>query len=138
MNFVITINGEGAEFAQALRALKAVADSTDGYEITTGTVQATVEEKPKKNSRSKLDPEPMKAAEADPVASENETEAELDLEDDAPVPTAVELRAMAQKVGTNADKKKAIKALLDTYESKSISDVPEEKRAAFLADLSGI
>lgn len=51
------------------------------------------------------------------------------------IPTVVELRAKAQEKGKNPEGKKAIKALLDKIGSKSISDIPEEKRAAFLCEL---
>ncbi len=51
------------------------------------------------------------------------------------VPTVVELRAKAQEIGKTPEAKKAIKALLDQFGSKSISDVPEEKRADFLSEL---
>ena len=54
------------------------------------------------------------------------------------IPTVVELRAMAQQKGGTADGKKAIKALLNEFESKSISDVPEDKRAAFLVKLEAL
>ena len=54
------------------------------------------------------------------------------------IPTVVELRAMAQLKGGTADGKKAIKALLNEFESKSISDVPEDKRAAFLQKLEAL
>lgn len=51
------------------------------------------------------------------------------------IPSVVDLRAKAQEKATSVEAKKAIKALLDEFGSKSISDVPEEKRAAFLAKL---
>lgn len=68
------------------------------------------------------------------VASQEETKKE----EDAPsenVPSVVDLRAKAQEKAKTAEAKKAIKALLDEFESKSISDVPEEKRVDFLAKL---
>lgn len=54
------------------------------------------------------------------------------------IPTVVELRAAAQEKGKTPEGKKAIKALLNEFESKSISDVPEEKRAAFLHKLENL
>ena len=45
---------------------------------------------------------------------------------------------MAQQKGGTADGKRAIKALLNEFESKSISDVPEDKRAAFLVKLEAL
>ena len=54
------------------------------------------------------------------------------------IPTVVELRAEAQKHGQSPEGKKSIKALLNKFGSKSISDVPEDKRTAFLAGLSAL
>lgn len=51
------------------------------------------------------------------------------------IPTVVELRAAAQEKGKTPEGKRAIKALLQEFGSRSISDVPEEKRAAFMARL---
>ena len=56
----------------------------------------------------------------------------------AEIPTVVELRAAAQTKGGTPEGKKAIKALLDKFESKSISDVPEDKRTAFLQALEDL
>lgn len=55
--------------------------------------------------------------------------------DSEEVPTVVELRAVAQEKGKTPEGKAAIKALLNEFGSKSVSDVPEEKRAAFLTAL---
>ncbi|OIJ17076.1 hypothetical protein BKP37_00615 [Anaerobacillus alkalilacustris] len=54
------------------------------------------------------------------------------------VPSVVDLRAKAQEKATSPEAKKAIKALLDEFESKSISDVPEDKRVEFLARLEDL
>jgi hypothetical protein len=54
------------------------------------------------------------------------------------IPTVVELRAKAQEKGQTPEDKKKIKALLDEFEAKSISDLPEEKRAAFLRKLEAL
>lgn len=51
------------------------------------------------------------------------------------IPSVVELRAKAQEKATSVEAKKAIKALLDEFGSKSISNVPEDKRAEFMARL---
>ena len=45
---------------------------------------------------------------------------------------------MAQLKGGTADGKRAIKALLNGFESKSISDVPEDKRTAFIVALEAL
>lgn len=58
---------------------------------------------------------------------------------DEPVPTVVELRALAAEKGqADATNKPKIHALLDSYECKSISTVPEDKRLAFKADLEAL
>lgn len=54
------------------------------------------------------------------------------------IPTIVELRAKAQEKGTTPEGKKAIKALLDEFGSKSISDVEESKRLKFLRRLEAL
>jgi len=54
------------------------------------------------------------------------------------IPTVVELRAAAQTKGGTPEGKKAIKALLDKFGRKSISDVPEDQRTAFLRELGDI
>lgn len=54
------------------------------------------------------------------------------------IPTVVDLRAAAQTKGGTPEGKKAIKALLDAFGSKSISDVPEDRRTEFLQKLGEI
>lgn len=49
------------------------------------------------------------------------------------VPTVLELRSAANKKANTADKKEAIRALLDEFGSKGVSDIPEENRLHFLA-----
>lgn len=75
-------------------------------------------------------PKEIAKEESKPVVTETKTPEEI--------PTVVDLRAIAQEKGKTPEGKKAIKALLDEYESKSISNVPEEKRAAFFAALEGL
>lgn len=53
----------------------------------------------------------------------------------ADIPSVVELRAKATEKGTTPEAKKAVKQLLTEFGSKSISEVPEDKRAEFLARL---
>lgn len=54
---------------------------------------------------------------------------------DGEIPSVVDLRAKAQEVGKSPEGKKAVKALLNKFNSPSISDVPEDKRVAFMAEL---
>lgn len=51
------------------------------------------------------------------------------------IPTVVELRAKAQEKGKTPEGKQAIKALLEEFGSRSISEIPEEKRNAFMVAL---
>ena len=103
------------------------------------------EEKPKRQIRKQEEPEKQKAPKESEKAEEPEEseesaeeESESSDSDDEYVPTVVELRAKAQEVGKTPEAKKAIKALLDEFGSKSISDVPEGKRAALMAALEAL
>lgn len=132
MNFTITITGEGAELAKALQALKA---ATDGQHIVSGEVTAVVDtDKPKRTAKPKTESEPEKPAAVEEEQVEN-GEVEQVSADLGEIPSVVELRAKAQEVGTTGDKKKAIKALLDKFGFASISNVPEDMRIAFMAEL---
>lgn len=85
-------------------------------------------------------PEPAQveaAAEATPAAVEADPAAVEEPETVA-APSVVELRAAAQEKGKTMEGKKAIKDLLNSFESKSISDIPEAKRAAFMAALEDL
>jgi len=83
------------------------------------------EDRPKRQQRTQKRDEPEQRVESDEPQK-------------VEVPTVVELRAKAQSAGATADAKKAIKALLDKFGSKSISDIPEERRADFLAELDSV
>lgn len=83
----------------------------------------------KKDTTKAPENKPQKPPEPEKTENEDPTEA---------IPTVVELRAKAQEKGTTPEGKKAIKALLDKIGSKSISDIPEGKRAAFLRDLEAL
>jgi outer membrane biosynthesis protein TonB len=78
-------------------------------------------------------PEPVKeeVPEAEQAPETPETEPQV-------IPSVVELRAAAQEKGKTQEGKAKIKALLNKFESKSISDVPEEYRASFLALLEAL
>lgn len=55
------------------------------------------------------------------------------------IPTDVELRALASKVGAmGPEAKTKIKALLDKYEVPNITAVPDEKRVAFKGELEAL
>ena len=129
MSVLIRINGENA--GEAIKELSALAAGINGQ----ATAPAPTPEAPKA-PRGRAATKPTSAA-AEEDQPKNES-AECDTvqeEEDGPIPTVVELRAKAQEVGTTPEAKKAIKALLDEFGSKSISDVPEPRRSAFLKRL---
>lgn len=134
MQFSITITGEDKELTPAVQALVAALAEGNAY-VTVGKPNAEPE-KPKRNRTAPKNEEPTK-----PDSEEDKSDADDQSDDDGNVeeiPTVVELRAKAQEVGTTPEAKKAIKALLDKYESASISNVPEDKRSAFMAELGKI
>lgn len=126
MNITLNIQaGSPAELQEAIAGLAGIVGSV----VT--TQPPVQEEKPKRSSRTTSKPE--KQQDPEPVNEPEETVDERSEPEN--IPTVVELRAAAQAKGTTPEGKKAIKALLDEFGSKSISDLPEEKRAAFLARL---
>lgn len=81
-------------------------------------------------------PDPKRTVESD--SSEETTKETTNNVEEEVIPTVVELRAVAQAKGQTAEGKKAIKALLDEFECKSISNVPEEVRVAFMRKLEAL
>lgn len=93
---------------------------------------------PSETTVSKVEPEKprrQKAANTAPETSEETPDEAASAQEDVEIPSVVDLRAKAQQVGQDPKKKPKIKALLDKYGSPNVSEVPEDKRAAFLADL---
>lgn len=85
--------------------------------------------------------ETQPAEPGDPEVSDEDVESlgGGDASADEPVPSDVELRALASTVGAKGpDAKKAIKALLDKYGVPNITAVPADKRIAFKAELEGL
>lgn len=124
----ITINGENAN--QAIEEFATLSAAFNGQ----APVKAAIEEAPPKTRQRK----PPATKKEEPVQEGQEVEEEsttTNQDDDVDIPSVVDLRAKAQEVGTNPEKRKAVKALLDKFESPSISDVPEDKRIAFMAEL---
>lgn len=118
MSIQITITANSAgEIVQLVQDLASVLPGMD---------PATI---PPKTEVSTLDPEPKPDKESQPQI---ETKQPALFEN---VPDIVELRAKAQEKGKTPEGKKAIKALLEKYGCQSISSIPEEKRASFLAEL---
>lgn len=143
----ITINGENAtqaiqEFAILSAAFKGqvvpvpepTPASIPSPALVSEPVPASEESKPRQRKTNTKKEESAK----EPPATQPEPEESQDSDKAETVPDVVELRAKAQEKGKTPEGKKAIKALLDEFESKSISDVPEEKRAAFLARLEAL
>lgn len=134
MPIQINVNGDSAvEVAGMIKDLAG---------LMSGTIAAP--EKPVRN-RNTSKAEPTKAepeikqspVDEDPPVEPEAVEPEPE-EDEGPVPTVVELRAKAQEAGSKPDGRAKVKALLEKFESKSISDVPEGKRAAFMKELGAI
>lgn len=132
MNITLNIQaGSPAELQEAITGLAGIFGEAAAPQLAAAQEEP---EKPKRATRTTAkpekpqDPEPVKEQEAKDESAESTTESEN-------APTVVELRAKAQEKGTTPEAKKAIKALLEEFGSKSISDIPEEKRAAFLAAL---
>lgn len=141
----IIINGENA--GESIKELATLSAALTGK--TEAVAEQPVQEEQKPRQRKNTTPkkeEPAKeesSPQPDPEEStkpeQPEPEETTDNYDDgAPIPTVVELRAKAQEKGKTQEGKAAIKALLKKFESKSISEVPEAKRAAFYAELEKI
>lgn len=148
MNFTININFPALEdLARAIHVYSsAIAFSKSGQPVELGeppqptSTQAPKEEKSKKQTKDEsktVKPEDVQP-DADPVTETENATDESAGEEDQYIPTVVELRAKAQEKGDTAEGKKAIKALLDKFNSKSISNVPEKDRAAFLSALEAL
>ena len=133
MNITLNIVAENPEELQkAIIGLAGMAGSTAAPQPESAKRSSRGTAKPEKQP----DPEPEK--QPDPEPKTEAPDAELDHDEPETIPTVVDLRAKAQEKGTTPEGKKAIKALLDKFESKSISDVPEEKRTAFLHALEAL
>jgi hypothetical protein len=110
------------------------ADAIVGQATESNDKEAQVSERPKRQRRTAHN-DTSEQSQTRPEQDEQASEADPNQTTTSDAPTVVELRAKAQEVGTSSEAKKAIKALLDKFEAKSISSIPEEKRADFLAEL---
>lgn len=132
MEFTVNVNIKAPELVQAILTLAGATGAqiatpeTPAGRVTEQQATPTQADKPKRQQRTTRQEEP------EPPTHQDSEAPQLD------VPTVVALRAKAQSVGTTPDAKKAIKAILDKFGSKSISDIPEEKRADFLAELDEV
>jgi small-conductance mechanosensitive channel len=138
----ITING--ADAAESIQELSVLAAAISGKTAAAATPVVTEEPKSRQRRTSNKKDESKSegvSQEVDLDALSKEIEEEMEAKeqsegDDVEIPSVVDLRAKAHEVGKNAkDGKKAVKALLDKFESPSVSDVPEDKRIAFMDEL---
>lgn len=131
----ITLHIEAANPAELQEAIAGLAGITNSPVVA----PKSEPEKTKRTSRVTADPDkqpdPKQNVESDAPKETVEETPDLGTEE---IPTIVELRAKAQEKGTTAEGKKAIKALLDEFECKSISNVPDEVRAAFMQKLEAL
>lgn len=128
----ITING--ADAAESLQELSVLAAAISGQKVSTFAASPVQEEeKPKRQRTAKA--EAAKKQEEPEKPDVTEEEGSDGGED---IPTVEELREVAAAKGKTTEGKKAVKALLNEFESKNITAVPEEQRAAFLARLKAL
>ncbi|WP_160045557.1 hypothetical protein [Paenibacillus sp. USDA918EY] len=125
----ITINGENA--TQAIEEFATLSAAFSGQVVATPMVEEPKTRQRKSSATKKEDPEVKQQDEEE----EGKDAGGSDLTEDGEIPSVVDLRAKAQEVGKSPEGKKAVKALLNKFNSPSISDVPEDTRVAFMAEL---
>ncbi|CAM3940593.1 MULTISPECIES: hypothetical protein [Paenibacillus] len=126
----ITINGENA--AQAIEEFATLSAAFGGSAAPAPAAQEVTKQRPSRKSSEVKKDQPKEEPEKDPVQNEADPD---DFDEDVEIPSVVDLRAKAQEVGKDPKKKPAIKKLLEEFDCKAVSDVPEEKRIAFMAAL---
>lgn len=138
----IQINGENAD--EAVKELSALASHFTGAAPIAASTEKSApkkEDKPKQEKPKAADkPKPKKEEPETEGAESNDSDQEGNASDSDGeyIPTVVDLRAKAQEKGKTPEDKKKIKALLDEFGSKSISDVPEESRIEFMQRLEDL
>ncbi|MGO4787001.1 hypothetical protein AB4124_06180 [Paenibacillus sp. 2KB_20] len=137
----ITINGDNA--AQAIEEFATLSAAFGGPAAPSATVSEEPKSRQRKTSTVKKDESKNvdvgQKIDVDAIEKEIEEEAEDGRStEEEEIPSVVDLRAKAQEVGKDPKKKPAIKELLGKFESASISDVPEEKRIAFMEELENL
>lgn len=138
MSVQIHINGDNA--AEAIKEFAVLASHFVPVPGAPATADQPKADKPARGSRNATKPEPAKdEPEAKQEQSDQDPPADPDTgsgDSDEPIPTDVELRAMASEIGKKGpEAKKAIKALLDQYGVPNITSVPDDQRVAFKAEL---
>ena len=126
----ITLNIEAESSAELQEAINGLAVIVGG-----AIVPKSGPEKSKRGSKVTTQTDKSAESKMVEVGAVEDTEENQSDNVEENIPTVVELRAEAQKHGQTPEGKKAIKALLNAFESKSISDVPEDKRMAFMVEL---
>ena len=140
MPITITITANNAEEIKQLTHDLAYAIFRLPPEKITDTEVSTVEEfgapvASAEQPAAQVAPAPAQTA---PAADPQQAEPAGDLFGDEPIPTDVELREIARKIGQTSEGKSAIKELLGKYGVQNITAVPPEKRVAFKRDLEAL
>ncbi|BCG57460.1 hypothetical protein [Paenibacillus sp. URB8-2] len=136
MSVQITINGENASEAISEFAVLSAA-------FTGSAPAAPVVDKPKTRSKAtqKQEEPEIKTADSEPEIKQEAANSEPETKQEDPDPlqevTVEDIRAKAGEVG-QMGKKAEVKALLDKFGAKTVSTVPAEKRAEFLAALKAL
>lgn len=130
MSVQIIINGETA--AESLKELSTLAA---GFGSPVVAPEVKQEEQPKRQTRQKADTpkQPVKEEQTETVQNEQDVSGD----DDVPIPSDVELRALASEKAKSAGREN-VKALLDKYKVLNVTAVPDGKRIAFLKELEAL
>lgn len=145
MNHLVPIQitlqaANAADVKQLVHDLAGTMSGMTNNDIPSETSVSTVQpETPSRTRRTTKKEEPKTKPTDTSVEDTTDSDAEEFLESaegDAEIPSVEALRAKALEVGkTTANGKQAVKALLDKFECSSISNVPDEKRLAFMTEL---
>jgi hypothetical protein len=129
MSVQIHINGDTAgEAIQEFATLAAAFTGSAPAEASEPKAKQAAKKPAKPGETKPEDTDP----ESEPVTGDSVEEDFAEENDGSEgIPTVVDLRAIAAEKGKTPEGKKAVKALLDQFGSKSISDVPEDKRLKF-------
>lgn len=140
MPITITIAGNSAEEVKQLTYDLAYSIFRLPPEKITDAEVSTVEEAgaPVASAEQPADQVAPAPAQTAPASDPQQAEPAGDLFGDEPIPTDVELREIARKIGQTSEGKAAIKKLLGKYGVPNITAVPNEKRVAFKRDLEAL
>ncbi len=133
MNLTLNIQAETPEEITAAVIKLAATMGTTPFTATDSGKAA-----PRASKQTTIKPAKPDAKPAEQEAASEPEEPQQDSDCTQDIPDVTALRAAAQEKGKTPEGKKAIKALLVTFESNSISSIPEEKRAEFLAALEAL